>query len=566
VIGRDCVELAHQASTLLVDAAEFIEHTKRLVNSEETQQTETWQLDDGRTVTRMYHQIGLPDGDCHLWVYHERPDIHRRDNDRREASSRLDALYEHSPDMIDVIDTQGTIRDVNARFCEELGYTEDDVLGRSIWEFDQEVTKSEVLELLGSFAADERRKFDGEYARWDGSSFPVEVHLIRLDLDGEDRFMAISRDISERQAYEAGLNALHGTAQDLLRAESGQQVADIITETVTGILYMPINGVFFFEPAENELQPAAVTTRGKQLITEIPSFGPGSSLAWTVYETEESRRCSDVSTEPGRYNPDTVFRSELIVPIEDHGIILIGSPERNAFGDRDQSLVETLASHAAAVLDRLSQEQELEAQNERLDEFTSVVSHDLRNPLNVAGGRLALAREEHDSEHLAIVARALERSQSLITDLRTLARTGSTIGTTDPINLTELSKECWQTIESRDATLRCDTTLRFEGDRSRVRQVLENLFQNAIEHGGDTVTVGALDDGFYIQDDGPGIPSDKQDSVFDAGYTTTSEGTGFGLNIVAQVAAAHDWTIQVCDNPLGGARFEFINVTTSGAN
>lgn len=216
------------------------------------------------------------------------------------------------------------------------------------------------------------------------------------------------------------------------------------------------------------------------------------------------------------------------------------------------------------MLDRLSRERELETKNERLDEFASVVSHDLRNPLNVASGRLALAREEDESEDLQIVARALERSQTLIDDLRLLARSGSTIGSSEPIDLADLSEQCWQTIETSEASLCCVSTLRFVGDRSRVRQLVENLFRNAIEHGGDrvTITVGDLEDGFFIQDDGAGIPVDDLDSVFEAGYTTTAEGTGFGLNIVERIAGAHNWETRVCFSPSGGARFEFTNVTT----
>lgn len=567
LIGWDCVELGQQASSLFLDASGFVAHTNELVETHEGLQSEEWSLVDGRTFTRTYRPINLPGGEGHLWVYQDITEKTTREEQLQETTSRLEALYEHSPDMIDVLDSEGTLLDVNARFCEELGYVEDEVLGRPIWEFDLQVAEAEVLELLASFAEDERRKFDGVYERRDGSRLPVEVHFLRLDLDGDDRFLAISRDISERKAFEVGLNALHDTAQEMLQAPSDDQVAEMVNDAVADILEMPINGVFFYDEAEHRLQPAAVTTQGKQIVNELPSFGPGSSLAWEVFESGETRRYQDVSTEAGRYNAETPFRSELIVPLGGHGIILIGSLEVGAFDAQDQSLVETLASHAASVLDRLSRERELEMKNERLDEFASVVSHDLRNPLNVASGRLELAREDFDSEDLQIVARALERSHTLIDDLRMLARSGSTIGSSEAIDLANLSEQCWQTIETSEATLSCDSTLRFVGDRSRVRQLVENLFRNAIEHGGDsvTITVGDLDDGFFIQDNGAGIPVEDKDSVFEAGYTTTAEGTGFGLNIAEQIAEAHDWETCVCSSPSGGARFEFTNVTSEPA-
>jgi len=71
-----------------------------------------------------------------------------------------------------------------------------------------------------------------------------------------------------------------------------------------------------------------------------------------------------------------------------------------------------------------------------------------------------------------------------------------------------------------------------------------------------TVTVGTLPDGFYIEDDGPGIPADEREDVFDAGYSTTEDGTGFGLSIVEEIADAHGWEIRAAEGSNGGVRFE----------
>ena len=75
-----------------------------------------------------------------------------------------------------------------------------------------------------------------------------------------------------------------------------------------------------------------------------------------------------------------------------------------------------------------------------------------------------------------------------------------------------------------------------------------------------TVTVGDLPDGFYIEDDGPGIPQADREEVFAAGYSTASAGTGFGLSIVNRVAQAHGWDVRVTDGSDGGARFEITGV------
>jgi signal transduction histidine kinase len=75
--------------------------------------------------------------------------------------------------------------------------------------------------------------------------------------------------------------------------------------------------------------------------------------------------------------------------------------------------------------------------------------------------------------------------------------------------------------------------------------------------------VGALPDGFYVEDDGPGIPPDERDDVLKSGFTTSDEGTGFGLAIVCQIADAHDWSVEIVEGSEGGARFEFHGAKTT---
>ncbi|WP_281195157.1 nitrogen regulation protein NR(II) [Halorubrum sp. F4] len=211
------------------------------------------------------------------------------------------------------------------------------------------------------------------------------------------------------------------------------------------------------------------------------------------------------------------------------------------------------------ITDRKRNEEELRRKNERLDEFASIVSHDLRNPLNVATGRLELLREECDSSQIDDIERAHDRMRSLVDDLLTLARAGDELDEAERVELAAIARAAWRNVATRDATLRVDGDLAFSADESRLEGLLENLIRNAIEHGGDevTVTVGALaDGGFYLEDDGPGIPEDHREAVFESGYTTVEGGTGFGLSIVEQVAEAHGWGVHVTEGTGGGARFE----------
>jgi signal transduction histidine kinase len=107
-----------------------------------------------------------------------------------------------------------------------------------------------------------------------------------------------------------------------------------------------------------------------------------------------------------------------------------------------------------------------------------------------------------------------------------------------------------------------DVDARIGADRGRLRQLFENLVRNAVEHGGDgvTVRVGELPEGFAVEDDGPGIDPADREGVFDAGYSTDRHGTGFGLNIVEQIATAHGWNLRLTESETGGARFEVTGV------
>ena len=214
------------------------------------------------------------------------------------------------------------------------------------------------------------------------------------------------------------------------------------------------------------------------------------------------------------------------------------------------------------VTDQHRQRQQLEAQNERLQEFTSVVSHDLRNPLNVASGNLHLAQDDCESPHLDTVDQALGRMEALIEDLLALARQGVESTDPEPLALADVATTAWETVDTRAATLHNEMTRTVMADRSRLHQLFENLFRNAVEHGseGVTITVGELDDGFYVADDGTGIPSEERQQVFESGYTTSEEGTGFGLRIVEQVAEAHGWAVELAESADGGARFEITGV------
>jgi PAS domain S-box-containing protein len=233
--------------------------------------------------------------------------------------------------------------------------------------------------------------------------------------------------------------------------------------------------------------------------------------------------------------------------------------------DKDGNIA-GLLGYSVDITDRKRYQEKLEQQNERLDEFAGLISHDLRNPLTVALGRTTYLQQICDgesAEQLDVVAKSLNRMEEIIDDTLTLAQKGETVGDTAPVSLLELCGSCWQGVDTAEATLDFKDELSVKGDDNRLKHAFENLFRNAIEHGSDSVTVriGRLSEtGFYVEDDGPGVPEDIRDDVFEAGHTSERDGTGLGLAIVKRIAEAHGWEVSVTEGSDGGARFEFENV------
>jgi PAS domain S-box-containing protein len=221
---------------------------------------------------------------------------------------------------------------------------------------------------------------------------------------------------------------------------------------------------------------------------------------------------------------------------------------------------------SVGILQDISQQEQrrekLATQNERLEEIISFVSHDLRTPLTQARAGLELAHDSGTDEDFERVDSALNRMEDMLSEVRTLARTGLVVDCTMAVDVDTIVSRAWQTFSRPADTLECEP-FEIEGDPERVKPLVENLLRNAVEHTdeGVRVAVKPLEDGFYVADDGPGIPAQERENIFEPGYTTASDGSGFGLAIVKRVSEAHGWKLTVSESDDGGARFEFRNVT-----
>ena len=242
------------------------------------------------------------------------------------------------------------------------------------------------------------------------------------------------------------------------------------------------------------------------------------------------------------------------------------NPRDRPFSDAEETFVELMAEWVSYELFQQRANERIQEQRDRLEEFASVVSHDLRNPLNVAHGRASLLKQASDDqfqEHITPLENSLERMEAIIKDTLTLAQQGETVSEQEPVNISALVDECWKNVATEHATIDVVDAFDVQADKSRLKHILENLFRNAIEHGSEEVAIQVGRDGndtFYIEDDGPGVPETEREQIFEVGHSSDPEGTGFGLTIVQRIAEAHGWKVQLEEGKDGGARFVFTGV------
>ena len=449
-------------------------------------------------------------------------------------------LVEEVNDLATVVDSDGTITYVSPAVTRILGYDPDELIGHEGYEFvhpdDQERNADAMESVLSNPSKSETVEVRFRHA--DGSWRWIEATMRnRLDDDIIDGILLSSRDITERKQYELEAQKLADEYEALLGNVEDAIFLLNVEDDDDGVRFE------FERLSPSYERQTGITTEEVQGETPREVFGEeqGAELAANYHRCVKTGEPISYEEELPVSEGARFWQTKLAPVVNDGETTRLVGVTRN-------------------VTERVERERRLRQQNERLDEFGSVVSHDLRNPLSVAQGRATLLAEQAESEHLDPLLHALDRMEAIVEDTLTLARQGETIDETESISLTDLVGKCWATVDTENATIEIVDRMTFQGDPDRLQHVFENLFRNAVEHGGPDVTVrvGRYGErGIYVEDDGPGIPADKRDDVLEPGHSSTRGGTGFGLTIVKRIVEAHGWELSVTGGTDGGARFEF---------
>jgi signal transduction histidine kinase/CheY-like chemotaxis protein len=551
----------------------------------------------------------------------------RRAAERTRKERHYRALVDALPNgAIALFDTDLRYTVVGGAVFDDLDLSPGDMEGKALTAAHSAGFCEAYLEHYRAALDGVERTFEFEYA---GRTFEARVAPVRDETGAVDGGIAMTQDVTERVHRQRELRrrerVLRETyeviADPSLSVEGGMRRLLGIGADVLGVQY-----------------GALVRLDGDDCVFEVthahgdrgPAEGEAVALAATncerVVRADETVTAADVSDAPGVDARTPAAESDLgcyvgapvVVDGETDGALCFydTDPHDGAFSEWEVTLVDLLSRWIGVTLDRRETNARLRAQNDRFREFTSIVSHDLRNPMGVLHGALELAAATGEAKQFDRCRRALDRMDALVDDLTTLTRDGAVVEEPERLELEPVVRACWQTVETAGATLRIEDGATLRADEARFRQLLENLFRNSVEHGstsprsqapedsevsetpretgdaGDSVEhgstgnrtksgdassasasasalvvrVGRLDDGtgFYIADDGVGVPEARRAEVFERGYSTADTGTGLGLSIVEKMAAAHGWTVAMTESEAGGARIEVRDVDLEG--
>lgn len=515
-----------------------------------------------------------------LVASHAREAVERIETESRLRAERdrLASLFENvlQPTVRVRVDDGPAIDAVNDAYEETFGLTAREHSPERVKE-KLVPEDEELIDPADVFDSTEPNSYEARRQTTDG----VRDFLVTtIPVEGvEDELLyAVYTDIGEQKRIERTLRRLHEATREMLRADDAEGIAEVAARAAIDTIGFPAGAIRLFDSESETLDRTAASSKTAGLLpTGRTPVGPGDSLVWQSYDRGDVLRVDDVRDRETSlsYEP---LRSLLLVPLGERGLMPLGAPEAGYFDESDEYLARVLAANVEVALDRADRTQQLrdrdarlEREIDRLEKFASVVSHDLRNPLSIAAGHLDLledaitgadAVESADAaDHFDRVAEAHDRMERLIEDLLALAREGETVDETTDVPLRQTATNAWHTVSTGAAEIELrEPNGTVEADEERLRTLLENLFRNAVEHAGDdvTVSIGTLEGGagFAVADDGPGLDMSAEDALT-YGVSSQSDGTGFGLAIVREIAEAHGWELAVEQSASGGVRFEF---------
>ncbi|WP_276273416.1 PAS domain-containing sensor histidine kinase [Haloarcula litorea] len=567
----DCCVLLHAPSTASLSAVDGLAALDRLRTAHPDCPAAVYAPDPDSmpTTTRAFtHEVLDRGGDAAMAMAPEREDLIVRRIEQVAGRERhfqsdddlLESLLESFPHQIFIKDDAGRFADVSAVTADEYGFDREQLRGLTDYELLPRTLAAELYEeeqeimASGEPVLNKVEHFVDEsgHSRWVSTT-----KAPRYDEAGAVAgIVGGTREVTAEKRHEHMVRAVHEASRDLVHAKDRTEVGEVTVAIAENVPALPRVQIALADEAGDGLDPVD-SVEDRDVYRQYAewydaAYERGTDL-FVVDGGDDAVASFDAAQRP----------VAALLPVGDHGVFGVTTGE-GTVDEFTLDLSRILAANVEGALDRAARERELERQNERLEEFASIVSHDLRNPLSVASAYVELAKDDPQRIYLEKADDALDRMGQLTDELLTLAKKGQAVGDTEPVRLSAALREARETVADPALTVRTGDLGTVVADRSRLVELLENLLRNCLDHaatdGEVTVTVEPLPEGFAVADDGPGVPESEREAVFEMGYTDSDDGTGYGLYIVETIARAHGWSVRVTESEAGGARFEFTGV------
>ena len=330
--------------------------------------------------------------------------------DRKERIEKLrqyETIVETTGDTTAVLDENGRFELVNGRLADIYDATPEELQGEQarLVTYLREQHSGVYEDLVDGRRESFRTELELTYPTH--GTRHADIRMTRLASDGEFRgIVVVGRDISDRKQYERSLSALYEAITEFVGAATRPEAVEHVVSAMSDAADLPNAAVYLYDEDEGVLRPERLSPDGADLVGTPPTIGPGEGVAWRVFAAGETVLYDDVREAEDVYNPETPVRSELIVPLGEHGVLIAGDPRPGAFDERNREFAEIIAAAAEATLDSVAQTERLRERTRELDR--QMTRLDRVNDLNGAIRRINRAVVDADSRE-AIVETVCDR-------------------------------------------------------------------------------------------------------------------------------------------------------------
>ncbi|MEX1040211.1 MAG: PAS domain S-box protein [Pirellulaceae bacterium] len=483
----------------------------------------------------------------------------------RKAKDFAEKVIDTSPGLTFIVDLlTSEIQFVNEHAVGVFGYTS------------EEIQQGGLKLIRERLHPDYVEAFEQRFKRW---STVLDDELVQIELQikdgsGDWRWLEVRETVFQRD-HSGNVRQIIGTVVDVTQRNEAVMALRTSETQYRSIFEAAANGFLLFtmEGKLVEANPAACQMRGytrEELLTLDPKQFVHPDWHHVFFRFLETVKRGE------RFESQSVG---LRKDGSQFAAIIVGVPYQ--VGDQAMALasVVDITERQKAEAERESLIHSLEAINNELQQFTYTVSHDLKSPLiTIKGfmGILAQDLERGDAEaareDLAIIDEAAEKMKQLLEDLLELSRIGRVVNPYSNVALADVVDEVTMLlsgdIERRQVDLSIDIDCTpIPGDRLRLRQVIQNLLDNAIKYGAaehPVVLIEARETAsgvrLTVEDNGRGISPQFTEKIFGLfeKLEPDSDGSGIGLSICQRIIEHHGGRIGVEPGlKLGGARFYF---------